>query len=57
MFYAVCDLIHAQIQEGWGWEGGPDPPEISQSYKVFSNTGPDPLQITKLPSQNSMLAI
>ena len=31
---------------GGGGAGGPDPPpppEKSQKYRVFSNTGPDPL--------------
>ena len=30
-------------------------PEKSQIYRALSNTGPDPLKITKLPSQHSML--
>ena len=34
-----------------GGTGGPDPPEKSQKYRDFSNTGPDPLKITKPPSQ------
>ena len=29
--------------------------EKSQKYRVFSNTGPDSLKITALPSQHSML--
>ena len=40
-----------------GGTGGPDPPpppEKSQKYRVFSNTGLDPLKITKLSSQHSM---
>ena len=24
--------------------GGPDPPEKSQKFRIFSNTGPDPLK-------------
>ena len=27
----------------WG-TGGPDPPENSQKYRVFSNTDPDPIK-------------
>ena len=34
---------HERIQRGWG-TGGPDPPGKSQKYRVFSNTGPDPLE-------------
>ena len=39
MFHAVCDLFHARIPKGGGGggggrEGGPVPPEKSQSYKV-----------------------
>ena len=33
----------------WGTGG-----EISQKYRVFSKTGPDPMKITELPSQHSM---
>ena len=40
-------------------EGGegvrtPPPPGKLQKYRVFSNTGPDSLEIPKLPSQHSM---
>ena len=40
-----------------GETGGPDPlhPEKSQKYSFFSNTGLNPLKITKLPKQHSML--
>ena len=40
-----------------GGTGIPDPPPL-ENYKnigFLSNTGPDPLKITKLPSQHSML--
>ena len=40
---------------GGGGRGSKPPTEKSQKFRVFSNTGPDPLKITKLPSQNSML--
>ena len=43
---------------GSRWEtGGPDPPPPLKITKIefLSNTGPGPLKITKLPSQNSML--
>ena len=43
---------------GGGGQGGPDPPphpEKSQNIGFPSNTGPDPLKITNLPSQHSML--
>ena len=40
----------------WGGTGGPDPPPGKlQNIGFLSNTGPDPLKITKLPSQHSML--
>ena len=35
-----------------GGSGGPDPPEKSQKYIFFSNTGPDPvdnLKATQVP--------
>ena len=35
--------------------GGPDPPEKSQNIGFPSNIDPDPLKITKLPSQHSMV--
>ena len=43
--YKVCSY-HAQIQRGWG---------KPQKYGVSSNTGPEPLKITKLSSQYSIL--
>ena len=37
---------------GEGGTGGPDPPsKITKIFFFFSNTGPDPLKIVKLPSQ------
>ena len=44
----------ANLEGGRGSEH-PPPPEKSKINRVFSNTCPDPLEITKLPSQNSML--
>ena len=41
-----------------GGTGGPDPPPPLKNHKnigSLSNTGPDPLKITNLPSQHSML--
>ena len=38
-----------------GGAGGPDSPENHKNIEFFNNTGPDPLKITKLPSQQSML--
>ena len=40
-----------------GGTGGPDPPPPLENYKnigFLSNTGPDPLKITKLPIQHSI---
>ena len=42
-------------EEGGGGAQGPDPTEKIQKLGFLSNTGPDPLKITKLPSQHSML--
>ena len=40
-----------------GGTGGLDPPPLKNHKYIgfLSNTGPDPLKITKLPSQHSML--
>ena len=41
-----------------GGTGGPDPPPPLENHKnigFLSNTGRDPLKITKLPSQHPML--
>ena len=47
--------MHGRIQRG---TGGPDPPlENHKNIVFFSDTGPDPLKIVKLPSQLSILAI
>ena len=45
-------LFHVRIQRG---AGGPDPPKDHKNIRFLSNTGLDPLKITKLPSQHSML--
>ena len=37
-----------------GATGGSDPLKNHQNIGFLSNTGPDPLKITKLPSQHSM---
>ena len=51
---AIVEPACADPKVGGG--KGPDhPPEISQSYRFLSNTGPDPLKNHKLPSQHSML--
>ena len=36
-----------------GGTGGPDPPENHKNIGFLSNIGPDPLKITKLPSQHT----
>ena len=41
--------------EGGGGAGGPDPPGKLQKYGFLSNSGPDPVKITKLSIQHSML--
>ena len=40
---------------GGGGPGGPDPPKNHKNIGFLSNTGLDPLKITKLQSQHSML--
>ena len=37
-----------------GAPGGPDPLENHKNKGFLSNAGPDPLKVTKLPSQHSM---
>ena len=51
-----CNCSHVQIQRGGG-AGGPDPPPMKNHKNIWFliNCGPDPLKITKLPSQHSML--
>ena len=44
--------MHARIQRG---TGGPESHGKLQKYRVLNNTDPDPLKITKLPSQHSLL--
>ena len=47
--------MHVRIQRG---AGDPDPPPLENHKKIyvfFSNTGPDPHKIVKLPSQLSIL--
>ena len=53
---------HAPIQRGGGGGGdrvfGPHPPTHLKNHRSIgfpSNIGPDPLEITKLPSQHLML--
>ena len=45
--------IHGRIQRGNRRSGPPE--KNTQKYRVFSNTDPDPLKVTKLPSQHSIL--
>ena len=40
---------------GGGGGRGAGPPLVKKKYRFFSNTGPDPLKIVKLPSQLSIL--
>ena len=46
--------MHVRIQRGGGRGSGP-PLENYKNIGLFSNTGPDPLKIVKLPSQLSIL--
>ena len=45
----------AEIEVGQGDRTPPSPEKITKNIGVPSTTGPDPLNITKLPSQHSML--
>ena len=51
VYKILDDIRHAQIQRGG--TGGPDPPppENHKNIGFLSNTGPNSLKITKLPSQ------
>ena len=48
-------IKHARIQRGGGGGEVRTPPEKSQKYWVYSNTGPDTPKSVKLPRQHSML--
>ena len=53
------DQHHVRIQRGEGGGQGirtPSPLKNHNNIGFLSNTGPDPLKITKLPSQHSMLS-
>ena len=45
--------MHGRIQRRG--QGGPDPLPLEKSLGFLSNTGPDSLKNTELPSHNSML--
>ena len=53
--YLAC--ADPEVRKGTGPPPPPPPtsPEISQNLGFLSNTGPDPLKITKLASQHSIL--
>ena len=46
---------HARIQRGDRGSGPPPPPENHKNNEFLSNTGPDPLKLSNLPSQHSTL--
>ena len=54
VFSIYIVLSHARIQRG-DRGSGPPPPEKSQNIEFLSNTGPDSLNFSKLPSQHSTL--
>ena len=54
MGLVVRKSVHARIQRVWA-DRGSGPPGKSQNIGFLSSTGPDPLNITILPSQHSML--
>ena len=51
---AIGFLTCADTEEGEG-DRGPDPLENHKNIGIFSNTGPDPLKIVKLPCQQSIM--
>ena len=66
MYFGGLWSTGAQLEEQQTWadpEGGgtgglgspPPPLKNHKNIGFLSNTGPDPLEITKLPSQHSML--
>ena len=48
-------LLSTGMHRSRGDDMGPDPLKNHKNIGLLSNTGPDPLKITKLPSQHSML--
>ena len=56
-FFAVTGAqnVHTFMRGSRGGDRGPS--GKSQKYRGFSNTGPDPLKIARLPSQHLMLGI
>ena len=59
-FCVLYALKHARIPRGEGGKGfGPPPPKKKKNHtakRFFSNTGPDPHEITKLTIQHSTMA-
>ena len=47
--------LHARIQRGGRGSGPPPPLKNQKNIGFISNTGPDPLNVTKLASQHSIL--
>ena len=50
----LTKIKHARIQSGGDRGSGP-PLKNHKNVGFFSNTGPDPIKFTNLPSQHSML--
>ena len=48
-------MRHVRIQRGGGGQGVRTPLKNHKNMGFLSNSGPDPLKITKLQSQHSML--
>ena len=53
--FTECYSWHVRIQRGGGGQGVRTPPENHKNIGFPNNSGPDPLKITKLQSQHSML--
>ena len=51
----IDQQMHARIQRGWQGVRTHPPLKNYKNIGFLSNTGPDPLKLTKLPSQHSML--
>ena len=61
--FNITQVSHVRAMCGSrGGTRGPDPPhpppkKNHKNIEVLSNSGPDPLKVTRLPNQHSMLAI
>ena len=55
-FFALANSAWADPEGGGGQGSGPPPPENHKNIEFPSNIDPDPLKITRLRSQHSMVS-